>query len=82
MEKSLVEPIQVFVKKDIRDARYYSHEFLKIQVEHEAGIAKLNQVKQKSKLDTKKFQAANQELIVTQQKFDFVIFYSNFFFLF
>jgi len=80
IEKSLVTPIQTFVKKEIRDARYFSHEFLKAQVEYESGIQKLNQLKQKSKLDPKKFHTTNLEFTSTQQKFDQVWFNSFFFF--
>lgn len=68
--RTLVEPIQLFVKNDVREARYFSHEFLKAQVEYESGLQKLSQVKSKSKADPKKYDSVNQNFILSQQKFD------------
>ena len=72
LDKSLVDPIQTFVKSDVREARYFNHEFLKAQVEYEGNIGKLNQLKQKGKTDQKKVEAATTVLLVSQQKYDTV----------
>jgi hypothetical protein len=68
----LVTPVQSFVKTDIRDARYYSHEFLKAQLEYEGGVLKFNQHQQKQKADSKKSESLNQLVLQAQQKCDMV----------
>lgn len=57
----------------LADARYFSHDFLKVQVEYEAALNKLNQMKLKgSKTEPKRVSAAQQELDQVTEKFDLI----------
>jgi hypothetical protein len=70
LDALVVQPQQAFVKKDIRDARYFAHEFLKAQVDYEGSVSRLNQVMQKSKVDAKKYQQSLAEMGQFRGKFD------------
>ena len=69
-ENVLVAPLQKFVKRDVRDARYYSHEVLKAQVEYDASLKNIMSVKSKSKSDSKKYTSALADFQAVQTRFD------------